>query len=618
MILSNPFGLALLALIPLVIIIHNLKPNAKQVSTTTLFLWSEALHDQGSGFHLRRLRKNLPLILQILIIILAALAFSNPTWLFESKPAGNIILVMDTSASMQTRVSNQTRFDLARDAAIELVENLEAPNRIMIIEAGIKPSILQAFSADKTRLKQVMADQRPYDIAADLKSSVFFALSFVRPESSDKVVVITDRPGNDLLISQAMSDLFEKIVIEGGQRNTGITKFAFRQQSGTSDSFQILVAVKNFNEIPTVCPVEITLDEIPIDNRTIGLLPGEEKQYFLDFEGMQAGKALVRLKIEDDLQLDNQAYAIINPKSTIHVYLLTKGNPFLEQVLSIFPNVIVNKSPEVIPGSWEQIVAQNHLVIVDGIDSPAIDYGNLLYLNIIPSNAPLLVAGKISNPEIVDWKRNHPLLRNLDLSGIRIEQALKVSANEDLQPIIQSGQTGLGFVHEKGALRAVFLAFDLKQSNFPLKVAFPVFFGNLLHWMTPGKLELDIVQAKTGEPVPLYLDSGGGEITIRRPDRTIVNVQAETVPFIYRNTVDAGFYKVKEERRWFYFAANLLDANESDIRGGREVLTSNNLGIMEEPIVNLAHFGLWSFLFLLATLFLFLEWFFWLEELWLP
>jgi hypothetical protein len=111
----NPGMLALLGIIPILILIHTLKPKPRQVDVTNLFLWQEVLKERSSHLTFERLKKNVPLLLQILVVILAALALSKPTWTYFGSKKGNMVLVIDTSASMKTKAGSGTRFDVARE-----------------------------------------------------------------------------------------------------------------------------------------------------------------------------------------------------------------------------------------------------------------------------------------------------------------------------------------------------------------------------------------------------------------------------------------------------------------------------------------------------------------------
>ena len=111
-----------LGIIPILIIIHTLKPKPRQVDVTNLFLWNEVLKERSHNLSFERLKRNLPLLLQILIVVLAALALAKPTWTYLTAKKGNMILVIDTSASMKTRSGSGIRFDLARQKALQLIE----------------------------------------------------------------------------------------------------------------------------------------------------------------------------------------------------------------------------------------------------------------------------------------------------------------------------------------------------------------------------------------------------------------------------------------------------------------------------------------------------------------
>ena len=89
----TPGMLAVLGLIPILILIHTLKPKPRQVDVTTLFLWQEVLRERSSQLTFDRLKKNLPLLFQIIIVLITALALAKPIWRYDTSKKGNMILV---------------------------------------------------------------------------------------------------------------------------------------------------------------------------------------------------------------------------------------------------------------------------------------------------------------------------------------------------------------------------------------------------------------------------------------------------------------------------------------------------------------------------------------------
>ena len=68
-----------------------MKPKPRQVDVTNLFLWNEVLKEKSRNLSFERLKRNLPLLLQILIVVLAALALAKPIWTYQTVKKGNVL-----------------------------------------------------------------------------------------------------------------------------------------------------------------------------------------------------------------------------------------------------------------------------------------------------------------------------------------------------------------------------------------------------------------------------------------------------------------------------------------------------------------------------------------------
>ena len=177
----NPYMLLSLGLIPILIVIHTLKPKPRPVEVTNLFLWNEVLKERNYNLSFERFKKNLPLILQILIVILAALALAKPTWTYWTAKKGHLVLVIDTSASMKTKSGPGIRFDRARQKALQLVKERDQDQQILLVEAGQKPIVRTGFINDTAQAQDLVNQLQPIDAPADLESVIYLALSFVDP-----------------------------------------------------------------------------------------------------------------------------------------------------------------------------------------------------------------------------------------------------------------------------------------------------------------------------------------------------------------------------------------------------------------------------------------------------
>src|ERR1700746_3688096 len=120
-----PYALLLaLGAVPLILFLHSLKPKGLKVSTTTLFLWERVLKERPLATRLGWLfRKNLLLILQILAACLLIAALADPSLLQIGAASGDVVVVLDLSASMKAKGSRETRFDAARKKFASLVDS---------------------------------------------------------------------------------------------------------------------------------------------------------------------------------------------------------------------------------------------------------------------------------------------------------------------------------------------------------------------------------------------------------------------------------------------------------------------------------------------------------------
>ena len=565
--LANPNALWALGLIPLLIIIHNLRSRPRQMMVTNLFLWEEIKSEMHRGLQIRRLIwRNLSLLLQVLIIILSSLALAKPVSLLSPPHKGDTLLVLDSSASMKTQTGSGTRFDHAKAEALTLVDELPQGNKMLIIEAGGEPKILSDFSDDKERLRELINRSKPTDTPGQLIKTISLALSFVDPLKDDSVIVITDGCGGQAGNISLFHQKVRPVIISGGENNVGITRFEFRQLFVSENAYEILLQVKNFNPHPILCPIRLSLDGTLIFEKTIGLYSLEKRLFIVPYSGLIAGIAEARLDIDDDFPVDDAAYAVLRESQDIWVLLVTKGNYFLERLLEAYPNVQVNMVEDVYASSWETQVRGHDIVIIDQTPFPATEKGSFLIIDSFSPSLPLMKTGQIENPDIVDWNRNDPIMLDLDLSDLRIAEASSVKTEETLKPLLESSQTGLIYAFQKKDLRMIFMGFDINQSDLPLKTAFPIMMSNILQWLYPNKLRFSSAQVRAGQQFPIYVGNRSKSVLIRTPSGDREKIAVTSNPVLFADTYQTGLYRILEGDKARYFAVNLVDEHESDIR----------------------------------------------------
>jgi hypothetical protein len=609
----NPYMLLTLTAIPVLIIIHTLKPKPRPVDVTNLFLWNEVLKERSYNLSFERLKKTLPLILQILIVILAALALARPTWTYWTAQKGNLVLVIDTSASMKTRSGSGMRFDLARQKAQQLVEERDRAQHVLIVEAGKKPLVKTGFINNTDQAQKLLKKLQPSDAPADLESAIYLALSFIDPAKEDLLYLITDGAGQNLSELVKSHPKIRPIIISGGEHNVGITKFEFRQHIDRSDHYEFMLEIKNFDLSALKCPIRLSIDRVVLFEKTISFEAQEKQVLIVPYSGLINGIARATLEIDDDFTVDNQAYLSLNAAKEIWVLLVSKGNHFLEKLLAAYPNFRVNSVKEIIPTSWPDQTARHDIVIVDRMDFPETARGNFLLIDSYSPSIPLVKTGRVRLPEILTWNRKSPLMADVDLSGLIVEESAQLQTDRQLQPVIDSARTGLMYAFEENGLRAVLLGFDFTRSDLPLKVAFPVMMSNIFNWLNPHKLEFSILQTPAGEAFDIYFKPQTDIIYTRAPFEKWDKHPVKMNPFKYENTGRVGIYTVAENGKERYFTVNLADESESDINSVSLERRPDQTELPSGSEEIAAQQPLWMLFIIMGCALLMIEWYSWLK-----
>ena len=155
----NPAGLWLLLGIPVLIFIYLIRPHHEERAVSSTFMWKLSQKFMKKQLPMQRLQRIVLFILQLLLLICAALLIARPA-LITGKST-EYIAIIDASASMQTVDENGiSRFRRAVEDAKQLTEHLPHGHRISVILAGDNAQYLiqSADSASRVKLALEGAD----------------------------------------------------------------------------------------------------------------------------------------------------------------------------------------------------------------------------------------------------------------------------------------------------------------------------------------------------------------------------------------------------------------------------------------------------------------------------
>ena len=77
------------------------------------------------------------------------------------------------------------------------------------------------------------------------------------------------------------------------------------------------------------------------------------------------------------------------------------------------------------------------VVVLDSVTPQRIGPGRFVLVNTVPPDVPVDILGEVSKPQVLDWDRTHPVMRNVDFSKIAIDSAMR------LRPALQAAWTAM-------------------------------------------------------------------------------------------------------------------------------------------------------------------------------
>src|SRR5436309_11328292 len=150
---ATPLALLGLLFLPAVVAMYLLKLRRDEHVVPSTLLWHRLVADVEANAPWQRLRRSLLLLLQLLLVLLLAVLVARP---FLERPAGlarDLVVVIDTSASMAAIDVTPNRLAEAKSQAIDALRDLPADGQVSVIAAGRTARVVVNGTADLGRVR---------------------------------------------------------------------------------------------------------------------------------------------------------------------------------------------------------------------------------------------------------------------------------------------------------------------------------------------------------------------------------------------------------------------------------------------------------------------------------
>ncbi len=598
-----PMAFAFAAAIPIVVLFYLLKRKRVVRLVPSTLLWEKFLAETQASAPFQKLRHNWLLLLQILMLILAVLALSRPFFAGDVKGGRLLVVIMDGSASMVSRDVAPSRFDAARDEALDLVNSLHGSDQMAVLLAGATTEVKQSPTSNKAALRRSIESTAAVEAPGQMLEALRLAQSLTRERADAEIHLYSDGAivGLDEFENEGLNLVYHRL--GEGANNRGIVALDVRSHPEDPDQQAVFATLLNVATNAAQARVELRFDDQMIESRVIDFGPRESVSQVFAVRREVDGVFELRLTGEDDLAADDAAWAPALRPEPARVLLVTLGNRYLEKALLSTPRVELSTI-----GAADALPPGYDITVLDGIVPMEWPDGNILAIRVGSTNW-VRIDGELDAPGIVDWKNTHPLLRFVNLENVMIGSALAAVPSPRAVPLVESPTHPLILAGEQLSERFVWLAFDTTQSTWPLRVSFPIFIANAVEWLNPAARRAERYQFGVGDVIRIPVSESVSQVTVAAPsgEEQILEVEEGAREVVFGATSARGVYSVNVDTNTFYYCANLLDARESDIQP-QEELVLGRYARAEATRQELANLEMWRWLAALALAVLMFEW----------
>ena len=590
--------------IPVLVAMYFLKRRRRLVAISSTLLWRKAIQDLQANAPFQRIRRNLLLLLQLLVLAALLFAFAQPTMRGRVEKGQRTVIVIDRSASMNATDVSPSRLAKAKQVALDLIDGVgdAAPRGgaaegggAMVISIARRAQVVQPFTTDRSLLRRAVRSVQP----TDQESRIGPALQLIEPFAAKSKDDTTPPVVVYVLSDGRMHDEAEKLTLRGSDvrfvsmgaaepDNLAIVALSARRDLDDPQTAQVFVRLANYSQAPVDTNVELSVDgdlvdlvglSVPAMQQADGpgnaLTPGVES---VQFNLSAPGSAFIEVThdYEDDLSADNSGRLNVAAPAQRRATLVSEGNAFLVRAIKAAG---VGKLNIELPEAYENRYSKEKSTDDDGgVDvfvfdrysprrTPLVDS---LYFGAAPAIDGLSLAADDTDSEVqhalLDWRPDHPVLRYVALDDLVLAGSGRLVLPDAAQMLAVAESGPVIAAVEMDRRRHVVVGFDVLQTNWPMQVSFPVFVSNALQWLgsssqtaasggyRPGGVAVVPVQADVTQVA--YV----GPVSLSAQ----VNRRQAVLPMFTR----VGTYYARQEmpEPWDRLPVNLIDMRESDLR----------------------------------------------------
>lgn len=602
----------LLLLIPLVIF-YFLKLKRPRMEVPSLALWRQVLNDQRVNSPFQRFKRNILLLLQVLLLLFLALAAMQPFFSSGAERAEYLPVLVDCSASMAApqTAGGPTRLDEAKQRIREIIDGMLPDQRLSLIAFHSSARRLTEFTENKRVLHEALEKLEVEDVPSNPEDALRMTQALARTEPIEKVLMYSD--GNiPPKINFELSFQLDYQRLEAGGPNIGITALNARRTG--ADSWDVFARIESNDRAATSATLQLRRSDAPegSSEETVVLDAGESQRivFPISYEGSTSLEVRLQPDDFDALAADNVAY--------LEMPVVRPLTVFCPQELETYRHALSSlEEITIFPDDDDATASRYDLLVSDVPEHASLDANVSLFVGVVPDDLQALIEVETGLAEVVDWRRESPLLQHVLFSQVQISDQPQVAEGvldgdfENLgYEIVAYGRSGpLLLQRREGAKVAYYMLFHSDRSTLPYRVGFPILVANIVE-IAMRNAELSEVRAAATPVLPPRTLSPDSNYRITGPDGSQRETKTNRDGLLFGVSAPrVGRYVVREGRSEVAsVGVGLLNSDESSLSSVETIQFPEDLSVAASQDQIKTDRPLWRMLVWLALGMLLLEW----------
>lgn len=545
---TNLWPLFLLLTIPPVIMLYILKRKYKEEVISSSLLWKEVYKNTRANTPWEKFKKNIMLLLQIIIILSIILALMSPFISIGGKSYKNVIMVIDNTASMNTIYDDSnSRLEQGKTLAKEYLNSTKDGTNTYIISYDGTSNLLLNGDFNKSNAASIIDKISASYSSGDISDVVSFVKAIGDGIGEEyEALIFTDK-------QVAISDINGRIVYLG---NSGLNASVDNvSHKFVDDKVKVIANVTNNGDSLYEGDFSLYNGEELVAVQGVTLQVGESKTLSFELDSLNSDYLKGELSRKDILMEDNTYYHVVNENKVKKILLVTDENVFLEKAFGIIENTEVYKTNDV--SNITENDEYDLYVFDNKMPKVMPSKGSILFIN--PNSNEffnVVEGGEIGQATAVKGSVSSYLEdTQFTLSEYNIIETPYYGTN-----ILTIDNNSIGFKGEINDRKIAALSFDLHSTDFALKKEFPI----LIYELGEELISTGMVSSnnfRAGEKIVVKSSDFENEINVAYPNGDIKDLKSgEEV----KGELALGIYKINQNDNNESFSVNFPTSSESD------------------------------------------------------